>query len=293
MTTQTADLRVTIGSLDLVPWDTDLDTELASLFEVGAARNYAAIPGFTDHAVFAPAISETFVKCMDGPKRAIWAAPNGSQITNLDLRFPDPSAGAFHYPVVLYSAGQASDTLNNPHRNNWLTSLKHDWPGAVQVLADSGGFQIQQGRMRWDPKHTAQMVQKWEERSATLSMTLDFPLGGIVRNTLQPHIRRLQNAGHDLEALARQMKMSIGFVAALLQTGINSAEFQRNIQPDKTVFLTVLQGRNEPESRLWYQQEAQRRELCRGFAFAGRHHTEFSMTLRRIVQMHQDGLLGM
>ncbi len=288
MTDQDIKRRVTVGALMLTPWE-DF-TGLLPDGDLFGQFNYARSPTFQNAALFAPSYSESFVRALDGADRLLWSNSAGEAITTHDLRLCQPTARAGHYPVALYSAGQALDTVNNPGRDNWMTRLKHDFPG-VTVLGDSGGFQIQEGRIKWDAKRTALKTQAWQERACTHAMTLDFPLGGIVRNTLQPHLERLSSSGYELEKIAADLGVSVGYAACFLQTGINSKVYQRGFSAGKTQYLVGLQGRNAAESRLWFNADRKRIDLCQGFAFAGRHHTELAMTFRRIVQMHRHGIL--
>jgi hypothetical protein len=54
--------------------------------------------------------------------------------------------------------------------------------------------------------------------------------------------------------------------------------------------LNVLQGRNEKESAAWF--ERVKGYPFEGWAFAGKHHSELAISLRRLIQMRDEGLLA-
>mgnify|MGYP000232484556 CR=1 FL=1 len=246
------------------------------------AHDYTDSPSLQNVALYLPAMSPTVVQAIDGPTRTIWG-----EITNKDLQFTRPHGKLFYYPWCLYSAGQAAKTAAMAQKDNWLTRAKID-PN-VTVLGDSGGFQVQQGTIKFKPDTTERML-RWMERIATHSMTLDFPTGGISLGSLVPHIDRLDTAGYTIAADAKKHGFSTGFMACLIQSEINLQEFQRLRVPGATKLLNVIQGRNDRESQFWYDRV--KGYNLEGWAFAGNHHTQLSMTLRRLIEMQKDGHLA-
>ncbi len=258
-------------------------SEHGPLFDVeGTLQDYTQSPSLQNVALYLPAVSPAFVQPLDGGVRTIWGS-----LTNLDLQFLSPSSKLFYYPWCLYSAGQAAKTASLSKKDNWLTRARAD--PRVVVLGDSGGFQIQQGTIEFKPETTERML-RWMERIATHSMTLDFPTGGISLGSMGPHIQRLEAEGYSITADAKTYGFSTGFMACLVQSEINLAEFHRLRSPGATQLLNVIQGRNDRESQFWYDRVKQ--YDFEGWAFAGNHHTQLSLTLRRLIEMQRDGHLA-
>lgn len=82
---------------------------------------------------------------------------------------------------------------------------------------------------------------------------------------------------------------SLDFNACLKQSLLNLDYFVQNRKPGATELLNVLQGRNEAESKAWY--EAVKGYGLEGWAFAGAHQNSFSLLLNRLHDMRNDGLL--
>lgn len=68
-----------------------------------------------------------------------------------------------------------------------------------------------------------------------------------------------------------------------------SGLFRAKPKAGATELLNVLQGRNEAESKAWY--EAVKGYGLEGWAFAGAHQNSFSLLLNRLRDMRNDGLL--
>ncbi len=157
------------------------------------------------------------------------------------------------------------------------------------LLGDSGGFQVQQGTIKFTKDHD------WTDvglvgACGRLLNDPRLPTGGISRGSLRSHIDRLTAEGHDVETLAIEWGLSPGFAACVIQTELNNEQFAKERTPGATKLLNVIQGRNEAESAFWYQR--MKRFPFEGWSFAGKHHTQLSMTLRRLVEMRRDGLLS-
>lgn len=204
-----------------------------------------------------------------------------------DLKFINPKSRLFFYPWVLYSGGQGAATDAMANKDNWVTSKPRD--PRVVVQGDSGGFQLQQQTIPFDPKTTPERMLRWLERIADQSMILDFPTGGIATGAMVPHVNELIRQGIDVQAQADSAGFSTGFMTCLLLTQQNIDYFALHRVAGATNLLNVIQGRNEEESRYWY--EGVKHYKFEGWAFAGKHSVQLSLTLRRLIQMKQDGLL--
>jgi len=83
--------------------------------------------------------------------------------------------------------------------------------------------------------------------------------------------------------------LSIDYNACLQQSLINLDYFKKHRSPGATNLLNVIQGRNERESKFWY--EAVKGYDLEGWSFAGVHQSSFTMLLNRLIDMKQDGFL--
>lgn len=94
---------------------------------------------------------------------------------------------------------------------------------SVQVMGDSGGFQLATGAIKWDPTFK-ETIFKWLEANSDLAMNLDLP-------------PRVTLAGKFQECLDISVE--------------NFKYFEKN-QTGKTAFLNVLQGDDEATYNIWY-----------------------------------------
>jgi hypothetical protein len=233
-----------------------------------------------NRAVYLPAITYEFARSVHtGARQAAWPIPADH------LNFLDPLNPVFHYPVALLSAGQVQPRLGDPIKPCIVTQRDRS---ATVILGDSGGYQIQTGKLPFNA-NTPLTMMRWMEQVSDWSMVLDFPTGGIAGGALRPHVKRLKADGHNLDAMSAANGLSVDYNACLLQTKINNDIFVQQRQPGATKFLNVLQGRTERESRHWY--ENVRHYPFEGWAFAGGHQNHFSLLLSRLLDMRDDGTL--
>jgi hypothetical protein len=132
-------------------------------------------------------------------------------------------------------------------------------------------------------------MMQWMEKIADWSMIFDFPTGGISPGNMKPHADRLIAEGHDLKAMSVANGQSVDFNACLVQTKINNDLFLAERQPGATKFLNVLQGRNEAESKIWFDEV--KGYPFEGWALAGGHQSSFSLILARLLDMLDEGIL--
>ncbi|WLS09728.1 hypothetical protein Q9314_08190 [Shinella sumterensis] len=237
----------------------------------------------SNHALYMPAISSAYARYGYGQR-----FKNSYDFTEKQLNFLDPNEGMFNYPYALYSAGQAAATDGAAQRTTFITK-KERYKGLTTIIGDSGGFQIQQGTIKFEGNKTCERILRWLEGTADYSMTLDFPTGGIGKGRMEAHRNRLTRAGHDIAGMTARNGQSLDFNAALKQSILNLDYFVTNRKAGATKFLNVLQGRNEDESKAWYE-EVKGFDL-EGWAFAGLHQCTFSMVLNRLLDMWDDGYL--
>lgn len=261
--------------------------------------NYAQSSTFENVALYTPALSDGYINNVTRlAERGRQAKANGTPEQDPlisfdfdadDLKFINPKSKLFFYPWVLFSGGQGARNEVAAKSDNWVT-IRKGRDKRVVVIGDSGGFQIQQQTIPFDPNTTPKRMLEWLERVADQSMVLDFPTGGIATGAMVPHVQQLIAEGIDVFGEAKRTGFSSGFIAALTRTCQNNAYFKQHRAPGATNLLNVIQGRNEKESAYWYDQV--KGYPFEGWAFAGKHSVQISMTLRRLIQMRDDGILG-
>jgi len=252
---------------------------------------------YRDYARFTPAISEMYTRYVvnDNPKRE-------PPVTRPELDFLNPETGLFYLPCSLYSAGQAAKSAGMSHKKDMVTGRDKSH---TTILGDSGGFQIQTGAIKFKGDETRNRMMKWMEENCDWSMILDFPTGGIQMGNIDQHYDRLTaDLNPDLpdsgnaETLKALILKNGGdpnnyadrmFYTCMLQTLINNDWFVANRTPGATKFLNVVQGRNPKESKVWY--ENVKHYPFEGWSLASHHKENFEMSLGRIIQMRDDGLL--
>ncbi len=196
-------------------------------------------------ARYLPAISHGYAKVAADPRWSCEGLPG----TMLDyLR----AGGIFRYPATLASAGQVMTESGG--LSSASTMITERDPRSSFVVADSGGFQIQQGTLGpWRYQQTVLQSLRWQEAHGDYVMALDFPTGGINTGEMDKHIHRLTHVdGEDLAAMNAANGLGIAFNACMRQTQINTEIMLQHRQPG-TRLLVVLQGTSEPESRVWYE----------------------------------------
>ena len=242
---------------------------------------------YRDYAKFCPAVSEMFARFVSNknPKRP-------SPVSQHDLDFLQPTSNIYYIPYALYSAGQAAKSQGASHRKDMITGRNRQHS---VILGDSGGYQIQTNAIKFKGDETRERMMRWLENNCNWSMILDFPTGGINMGNVDQHTTRLKQEGHDLEAFCAELGWApndiqkLGIATCLKQTLINNDYFVANRAPGATNFLNVVQGRNNEESSVWYQ--AVKHYDFEGWSLAGPHKENFSMTMRRLIDMKYDGLL--
>jgi len=261
------------------------------------APNYADSKQFENVAIYTPALSDGYIKTVERLEEKEKSTDNPFAQFGFgadDLKFINPKSRLCFYPWVLFSGGQGAKNEAAAKDVNWVTK-RNNRDARVVVIGDSGGFQIQQQTIPYDPKTTPERMLRWLEKVAEQSMILDFPTGGIATGAMVPHVEQLKVEGVNLTAQAKKHGFSEGYMACLLRTEQNNDYFRDHRVPGATKLLNVIQGRNEAESAFWYSRIKQYSQTkdhpFEGWAFAGKHSVQLSMTLRRLIQMRDDGLL--
>ena len=246
-------------------------------------QDYSKARPFKNAALYMPAVSSTFADALAKLK-----LPSHMNFTPDDLQFTNPNSDLCFYPWVLYSAGQAAKTPKLAEKSNWLSGGVHD--PRVVLIADSGGFQIQNDKIDFLWPETVERMLRWQERVATHSMVLDFPLATISSGGVAKHVERLKQDGIELDDLSKSLGFDTGFLACLFQTVRNNRYYRWHRKTGTTKILNIIQGRNERESKFWFVRMKQFH--FDGWTFAGKHHSELAMTCRRLIELRDLGLLG-
>lgn len=254
----------------------------SQVFKVaGADVEFPAEGSLANRAHYLPAISKNYT---DVAGDAAWSFAG---VSGPMLNYLEPGR-LFHYPATLVSAGQFAKTAAMAANPTAVT--KRNKAGTF-TIADSGGFQIQEGTMAWEGDATVLRMLRWMEDNGDWVMALDFPTGGISLGNMIPHVSRMraEGLGPQLDSLNNANRLGFEYNACLLQTLINTDYMLAHRDPNKAGFLVVMQGRNEAESSLWYREFSSR--ITDGIAFAGGHVRNYALMLNRILDMRADGTL--
>lgn len=200
----------------------------------------------------------------------------------------------YHYSYGLYSAGHAQLDLTKAKEEEAMVHTRNR--DDTMILGDSGGFQVAKGiiKLDWtnakDPNDPARLalcdkILTWLESTSDWSMTLDIP-GFAYEGTLG------EKTG--LKNFQDTLDISI----------LNLDYFMKNRTPGKTKFLNVISGSSAENGRVWYEGVKKYsnpaevsnmgydvNKTLEGFAFAGIHMKNMYVTLERLLNLRDDGLL--
>lgn len=142
-------------------------------------------------------------------------------------------------------------------------------------VADSGGYQIGRGVLKFDgdlkgpdANKLRYDILKWLEEYADYSMIIDFPAW----------------------AVGKPKFILNSFEECLEETIYNCDFISKNRTPGKIKFLNVVQGRNYPEAKKWY--DSVKHFDFEGWSFAGPCAGDPEITVKLILNLWKDGLLN-
>jgi len=244
-----------------------------------------------DYACFLPSISAIYARIASMKNYNMRESLPPGMVNGLkDLDFLDPANSMFYYPVALYSAGHA---ILDPEQSWEQESLVQQRDRSRTVMiGDSGGFQAATGVLKypWHPKPNQTPEQhlndkddvrmkllRWLEATSDYSMVLDWPTYALVKFGLDP-------------VTGASLHPSLKNFGDCLRGSLENHEFFiKNRKEGATKFLNVLQGRNQEEGDIWW--EATKDLPFESWAFSNVQASNFSINLRRLIIMRDDGYL--
>lgn len=145
-----------------------------------------------------------------------WLTKNVEIAPGISSRFYDDSYPAeWRHKYFLVTAGH--------HYKKMDLRQRMGLDDTVQVIGDSGGFQLATGAIKWDPTFK-ETIFKWLEANSDIAMNLDLP----PRVTLE------------------------GKFQECLDISIENFKYFDKNQSGVTAFLNVLQGNDERTYEYWY-----------------------------------------
>lgn len=214
--------------------------------------DYAKSEVFKNAARYTPALSEGYIlsvaRLVERERQALEEGNpqdnpfHGYPFGAEDLKFTNPESRLCFYPWVLFSGGQGARTAKaavsatEPDNPNWILHKERD--RRVVVMGDSGGYQIQEQTIPFDPNETPGRMLRWLEAVSDQSMVLDFPTGGVATGAMVPHADQLISEGVDVYGEAYKAGFSSGYMAALIRTKQNNQYFADNRVPGQPTCST-------------------------------------------------------
>jgi len=214
-----------------------------------------------DQAIYVPAITPGFAKSIYAWTHGTdhRALPGGTKPDELNILDP-ANSDFFRISHALTSAGLA---LN---QNSPCIITERD-KGRTKIFADSGGYQVASNTLIVQSDADRERIMRWQEQF-DICMTLDVPTGP------------LRKPGYSYRT----------FADCLTATLTHLDFYENNKKTESVWWLNVLQGNDQKQCDIWYQQ-VRKRFRGDGWAFAGPLRHNFYQLLRRLILMHQDGEL--
>jgi hypothetical protein len=241
-----------------------------------------------DYSIFLPSISGFYQEQVSNHQQdSNWIPaeriPAEFELGVEGLNFLNKEQSYFYYPDALYSAGHAQ--LNTQKSFTEESMIQQRDRKNTFILGDSGGFQIGKGVINFDWQHfwekqgdagyvgkadkTRMAILNWLEFTADYSMVLDIPTWAA--------------------APINQERTGLkSFQDCLSGTLFNNDFFLRNRQ-GKTKFLNVLQGGNNVDAEIWYEQV--KHYPFEGWAMGGNNMKDVDLMLRRLIKLRDEKLL--
>ena len=240
-----------------------------------------------DYAVFLPSISGFYQQYISNEINDKNVIPQDRVPSKFDkgvigCNFLEQDA-YFHYKWGLYSAGHAQLNIDKSNIEEAMIQCR-DRKNTF-ILGDSGGFQVAKNIIKFDwqnfyetpnqPNYVGkadqlrQNIQNWLEHTTDYAMILDVPTWAA---------RPPADARTGLRT----------FKECLNATKFNNDWFIRNRQ-NKTKYLNVLQGSNQSEADIWY--ENVKHFPFEGWAMGDANMADMRLFLTRVIKLRDEKLL--
>ncbi len=204
--------------------------------------NFASL--WADYALYLPALSNGYSAFAAQRSNAQTKARLPSGVRPTDFNFLNAKSKLYHWPNALYSAAlgfedQRPDIVKTRDRQNTF------------AMADSGGFSLISGAVKYSEASFRAKVLQWQEAYFDVGLILDVPT----------------------RALSVPASGVTTFAECLNRTIDNLKFAQNNRSASSLRLLSVYQGRDHKEAEYWREQIAP--YPLEGLAIAG--HTRLDM----------------
>lgn len=211
--------------------------------------------GTENHALFLPAINETFARFPLQHSQTI-ARPMPAGLRASNLNYLDPKSTLFHYHAGLHSAAFGV------YEANQTIITQRDREKTV-IVGDSGGFTeinngLKEPLQTFRPKSLA-----WQERYCDVGIILDVPT------------RALDIKGGKYQTLQQCLGVTLESIRYAIEHRSNAG----------MRLLTVMQGRDRKEARTWQAAIAPYQPDFEGIALAGAMKLDFALWAELFIDM--------
>lgn len=252
-------------------------------------------------AEFDPAIQQNYAKAAlkDAPIRGL---PHRLR----DLNYFDPNTPFFRFPFALMSA---SDITYKSRTPDMFKARDRHVVGYRAMLTDSGGYQLaSKGMANWEGDKTRKTIMTWQQETSEYMLSLDLPIMAtekIDKKTKDPRYQgkpiitpiteRLLAGVEPTDRLYDESGEFINLDDLCAQTGyarpegtclyhamVSNTFYEKNRTPGASKILNIIQGRNDRESKIWFDMVS--RFKFDGLSFASLHKNNLEYTIRRILE---------
>lgn len=217
--------------------------------------------GTESHALFLPAINETFARFPIMPADQL-ARPLPGGLSHSDLNYLDPANPLFHYHAGLHSAAfgvyEAQPTI--------ITTRDRK---RTVIVGDSGGFTEINNGLKEPVETFRPRSLAWQEQHCDVGIILDVPT------------RALDIKGGKYRSLRQCLDVTLDSIRHAIAHRWNS----------DMRLLTVMQGRDRKEARAWQASIAPFQSDFEGIALAGAMKLDFALWAELLIDMRDKGQL--
>ncbi|MEE2950209.1 MAG: hypothetical protein VYD57_03015 [Pseudomonadota bacterium] len=218
--------------------------------------------GMDDHALFTPAINETFAKIAADKTGSTVHRKLPSARPPAALNYLDPKSPYFFYPAGLYSAAfGVYDT-----RATIITKRDR---AKTTIIGDSGGFSAISGALKEPYEAFRAKSLSWIEEQCDVGLILDDPT------------RSLEMPGNKSKTFQDCLDHTVESMRFALT----------NRSRGDLILLTVMQGRTAKEAKAWWPAVAKYQNDFEGIALAGDTKLDLRLWMQALIEMRNAGRL--